>query len=407
MATLEEQHFTRGRARMLWEALQGDLLSGGWRNDEVKESLDLCLACKGCKSDCPVNVDMATYKAEYLAHYYRGRLRPRQAYTMGLIHWWARLGSLLPSVANGVANGPGASRLTKKMLGVSQERTLPRFAPRTFKRWFRSYDPWNKKGPPVVLWPDTFNDHFHPEALRAAATVLEAAGYRVVVPRQSLCCGRPLYDFGMLALAKRLLRQVMDVLGPEIDAGVPIVGIEPSCAAVFRDELLGLFPDVERARRLSAQVFTFAEFLGGAAADLGDTYAAPGFGGLSLVPLEGPAMIHLHCHHKAVLGTGADERLLRALGLQTRVLDAGCCGMAGPFGFDTHHFEVSRECGEKVLLPEVRGAAEDCLIVADGFSCREQIAQLGDRQALHLAQVVALALHGTPGAGGAPGDEGA
>lgn len=418
MATLEEQHSTRGRARMLWEALQGDLLIGGWRNDDVKESLDLCLACKGCKSDCPVNVDMATYKAEYLAHYYQGRLRPRQAYTMGLIRWWARLGSLVPSVANGVAHGRGASRLTKRMLGVAQERTLPRFAPRTFKRWFRSYDPWNKKGPPVVLWPDTFNDHFHPEALRAAVTVLEAAGYRVVVPRKSLCCGRPLYDFGMLPLAKRLLRQVMDVLGPEIDAGVPIVGLEPSCASVFRDELLGLFPDVERARRLSAQVFTFAEFLGGAAAGLGDAYAAPvgpletgvadfgqsgsresgsrpdGVGGLSLVPLEGSALVHLHCHHKAVLGTGADERLLHSLGLQVRVLDAGCCGMAGPFGFDKHHFEVSRECGEKVLLPEVRGAAEECLIVADGFSCREQIAQLADREALHLAQVVALALHG-------------
>ena len=188
------------------------------------------------------------------------------------------------------------------------------------------------------------------------------------------------------------------MLGPEIDAGVPIVGLEPSCVSVFRDELLGLFPDDERARRLSAQVFTLAEFLEGAAASLWRSVRSPGRSGVGCDrrsrPTGGTALIHLHCHHRAVLGTGADERLLRGLGLQVRVLDAGCCGMAGPFGFDKDHFEVSRECGEKVLLPEVRAAAEDCLIVADGFSCREQIAQLGDRQALHLAQVVALALHG-------------
>lgn len=403
MVTREETHSTRGRARLLWEVLQGDVLTDGWKNRELKEALDLCLACKGCKSDCPVNVDMATYKSEFLAHHYRGRLRPIQAYTMGWIYWWARLGSAVPWAANLATQGPVLSGLARRTIGVAPERRLPEFAPTTFKRWFRRHAPWNPSGPLVILWPDTFNNHFHPETAQAAVTVLEAAGYRVVVPRRSLCCGRPLYDFGMIGLAKRLLREVLDVLGPRIDAGVPLVGLEPSCAAVFRDELLGLFPDDPRAQRLSRQTFTLAEFLEGAAGGLGEAYEAPicdgggsltGAGiGLDLPRLSGEALVHLHCHHKAVLGTGPDERLLGRAGLEYHILDSGCCGMAGPFGFDKHHYQVSRDAGERVLLPAVREAPPDALIVADGFSCREQIAQLSDRRALHLAQVLALALH--------------
>lgn len=385
MVTRDEEHSTRGRARLLWEVLQGDVLTDGWRNRELREALDLCLACKGCKSDCPVNVDMATYKAEFLAHHYRGRLRPLPAYTMGWIHRWARVGSLVPRVANRVTQGPVLSRLVRRALGVAPERHLPEFAPFTFKRWFRRRDPWNPTGPPVVLWPDTFNNHFHPEIPQAATAVLEAAGYRVVVPRQNLCCGRPLYDFGMLGLAKRLLREVLRALGPYLDAGVPVVGLEPSCAAVFRDELLGLFPEDPQARRLASQTFTLAEFLersGGADERL------------CLAPLSREALVHVHCHQRAIMGSGADERLLARLGVQFRVLDSGCCGMAGPFGFDRRHYSVSRAAGERVLLPEVRAAGDTTLIIADGFSCREQIAQLSGRRALHVAQVLALALHG-------------
>ncbi|MBU2602978.1 MAG: FAD-binding oxidoreductase [Actinobacteria bacterium] len=399
MATLEETHSTRGRARLLWEALQGDLLTGGWRNEEVREALDLCLACKACKGECPVNVDMATYKAEFLSHYYRGRVRPLSAYTMGLIYWWARLASLAPTVANRVAQGRVTGALAKRLIGVAPERRLPEFALRTFKNWFRrEHQPWDG-GPEVILWPDTFNNHFHPATARAAVHVLEAAGFRVTVPQERLCCGRPLYDFGMLGLAKRLLLKVLDALGPRLEAGVPVVGLEPSCLSVFRDELVGLFPDDPRARLLAAQSFTLAEFLDGAAAGLGAQYAKPVGGDFRLPGLEGEAVLHIHCHQRAVLGSEADGRVLRGLGLEVAELDSGCCGMAGPFGFDERHYPVSVQAGERVLLPAVRAASEEALVVADGFSCREQVAQLSDRQALHLAEVLALALHGDVPAG--------
>lgn len=410
MVTLEETHSTRGRARLLWEALQGDLLTGGWRNEEVREALDLCLACKACKGECPVNVDMATYKAEFLSHYYAGRVRPLSAYTMGLIFWWARLASLAPGFANLVGQGGWTSALAKRAIGIAPERRLPEFAPRTFKRWFRrEHQPW-PGGAEVILWPDTFNNHFHPVTAQAAVAVLEAAGFQVGVPRERLCCGRPLYDFGMLGLAKRLLRRVLDVLGPRLEAGVPVVGLEPSCLSVFRDELPNLFPDDPRARRLAAQSFTLAEFLQGAAASLNDAYAAPAqgradepgagpvlVGGLQLPRIEAPAVVHLHCHQRAVLGTAPDERLLAQTCSGAAILDSGCCGMAGPFGFDQDHYEVSVTAAERVLLPAVREAPAEAIVVADGFSCREQVAQLGGREALHLAEVLALALRSGPG----------
>lgn len=400
MVTLEETHSTRGRARLMWEALQGDLLTGGWRNEEVREALDLCLACKACKGECPVNVDMATYKAEFLSHYYRGRVRPLSAYTMGLIHWWARLASFAPTWANRVTQGRVTGALAKRVIGVAPERRLPEFAPRTFKSWFRrEHQPWDGGGPEVILWPDTFNNHFHPDTARAAVHVLEGAGFRVSVPQERLCCGRPLYDFGMLGLAKRLLLKVLDALGPRLEAGVPVVGLEPSCLSVFRDELVGLFPDDPRARLLAAQSFTLAEFLDGAAAGLGAHYAKPVGGDFRLPKLEGEALLHVHCHQRAVLGSEADGRVLRGLGLDVAELDSGCCGMAGPFGFHERHYEVSVQAGERVLLPAVRGAPEEALVVADGFSCREQVAQLGERRALHLAEVLALALHGGVSAG--------
>jgi Fe-S oxidoreductase len=374
-------HSTRGRARLLFEMLRGDPLTDGWRNDHVKDALDLCLACKGCKSDCPVNVDMATYKAEFLSHYYAGRVRPRHAYAMGLIYWWARLAALMPGVVNFFTQTPLLRDVTKALGGIAPQRQVPVFAPRTFVQWFRARGLRNEGSPQVLLWPDTFNNHFFPEVGQAAVEVLEAAGYQVTIPTQSLCCGRPLYDFGMLDLAKRLLGQILQALRPQIEAGVPVIGLEPSCVAVFRDELTNLFPHNEDAKRLSKKTYLLSEFLEHTA----DHYQLP--------QLKRKAVMHGHCHQKAIMGLESDKKMLAKLGLDYVALDSGCCGMAGSFGFEQGHYEVSRQVGELVLLPAVREAAKDTLIIADGFSCREQIAQTTDRRALHLAQVMQMALH--------------
>jgi Fe-S oxidoreductase len=382
MVTREEEHSTRGRARLLFEMLQGNPLGDGWRDHKVHQALDLGLACKGCKGDCPVNVDMATYKAEFLSHYYAGRLRPVTAYSMGLIYWWARLAALAPGTVNFVTHAPLLREAAKALGGLAPEREVPAFARQTFKAWFHQRGPRNEGKPVVILWPDTFNNHFHPHTARAAVEVLEAAGYQVLVPQQSLCCGRPLYDFGMLDLATRLLRRTLDALRPYITAGVPVVGLEPSCVAVFRDELLGLLPHDEDARRLSKQSFLLSEFLSQKASH----YRPPTLGRR--------AIVHGHCHHKSVMGMGAEEDVLKKMGLDYKLLDAGCCGMAGSFGFERgEHYDVSIACGERALLPAVRAADAEALIIADGFSCREQIAQTTDRRALHLAQVLQMALH--------------
>jgi FAD/FMN-containing dehydrogenase/Fe-S oxidoreductase len=390
--TLEEKHSTRGRARLLFEMASGDVI-GGWRDESVKEALDLCLACKGCKGECPVAVDMASYKAEFLAHYYRGRLRPRAAYAMGLIHWWARLASLAPGLVNGLAQGP-LGGLVKALGGIAPERALPRFARRTFRSGFFGGGRARRAGPSgenrrVILWADTFNDHFHPEVAWAGLEVLEALGFEVVVPRARLCCGRPLYDWGMLGLAKRLLRRVLRELRDELRAGTPVVGLEPSCVAVFRDELGSLFPEDEDARRLAAQTVTLSELLTEHARD-------------RLPRLTGRVLVHGHCHEKAVLKADRELAVLRALGLEVEAPDTGCCGMAGSFGFEAGKYDVSMKVGERVLLPAVRQAPPDVLVVADGFSCREQIVQATSRQPLHLAEVVRRALHESAAAGAPP-----
>ena len=394
MATREERHSTRGRAHLLFEMLRRTTLADGWRDQSVKDALDLCLACKGCKGECPVNVDMATYKAEFLSHYYAGRLRPRTAYSMGLIMRWARLASLAPRLVNLTTHAPILRGLAKAVAGIAPQRDIPRFAPVTFRHWFRARPPRPvpAEAPTALLWPDTFNNHFYPQTAIAALAVLEAAGFAVTIPEQTLCCGRPLYDFGMLDTAKSMLRGVLDALRPAIRAGTPIVGLEPSCVSVFRDELIQLFPGDEDARRLSAQTFLLGEFLERHAPD----YQPP--------KLARAAVVHGHCHHKAVLGMGPEERLLRQMGLDANALDSGCCGMAGAFGFEAHddHYSVSIACGERVLLPAVRAAPKDALIVTDGFSCRQQIAQTTDRRALHLAEVLHMALR--DGAHGPPGD---
>jgi len=383
-ATREEEHSTRGRAHLLWEMTQGEVIRDGWLSEEVKKSLDLCLACKGCKSDCPVGVDVATYKAEFLSHYYEGRVRPLSAYAFGNIDIWARLASHVPGLVNFTTQLPVLRDIAKFVGGIPRQRAIPAFAPESFKTWFfgRDRDAGGRSdAPPVVLWPDTFNNYFLPDTAKAAVEVLEAAGFRVVVPKAHLCCGRPLYDHGMLDRAQRLLLHILDELSPEIEAGIPVVGLEPSCVAVFRDELVNLFPHDERAQALSGQTFLLSEFL--------EKYC----GDFSLPRMERKALLHGHCHHKALAKMTAEEAVLRRIGVEFQSPAPGCCGMAGAFGFERDKYDVSIAVGELELMPAVRRAPADWLIIADGFSCREQIAQGSVRRALHLAEVLQMALH--------------
>jgi FAD/FMN-containing dehydrogenase/Fe-S oxidoreductase len=377
MVTREETHSTRGRARLLFEMMSGHLRDGGWRDRHVKEALDLCLSCKGCKGDCPVSVDMATYKAEFLAHYYAGRIRPRQAYALGLIPRWARLASHAPGLANAALAAPLLGSLAKKAAGVEPRRTAPALAGQTFRDWFAGHE-GPARGTEVLLWPDTFTNYFAPEVGIAAVEVLEDAGCRVRIPDRPLCCGRPLYDYGMLPTAKRWLRRILADLRDPVGSGLPVIGLEPSCLAVFRDELGNLFPADTDALRLRRQSVTLGEFLSSRG------YRPP--------RLERPALVQVHCHHGAVLGYGQEEELLRQMGLDLTIPDSGCCGMAGSFGFEHgQRYEVSQACGERVILPAVRAAPPGTVVVADGFSCREQIGQATGRQPLHLAQVIRLA----------------
>jgi Fe-S oxidoreductase len=323
---------------------------------------------------------MATYKSEFLSHYYEGRWRPRSAYAFGLVFYWARAGALMPNVANILTQTPGLRAVMKMVGGIAPERQMPAFAPKTFKQWFRERGVHNQGGPQVILWPDTFNNHFFPEVSKAAVGVLEASGYQVIVPEQSLCCGRPLYDFGMLDTAERWLRQLLASLRPQIRSDMPLIGLEPSCVAVFRDELLNLFPHDEDAKRLSQRTFLLSEFLAQA-----EHFQLP--------PLHRKAIVHGHCHQKALMGMEAERKVLSKLGLDFGILDSGCCGMAGSFGFEKAHYDVSIQVGEHELLPAVREAADDTLIIADRFSCRAQIAQTTERRALHLAQVIDMAMY--------------
>src|SRR6185437_8380922 len=328
----------------------------------------------------PVSVDMATYKAEFLAHYYEGRLRPRAAFTMGLVMYWARLAMVAPGIANLLLRGPGIGAAIRTLAGFTTKREAPEFAAESFQNWFfRRTAKSNPDATPVILWPDTFNNHFLPGTAKAAVAVLEAAGYRVIVPRARLCCGRPLYDYGMLNLARRQLEQIIAVLRPAIRAGVPVVGLEPSCVSVFRDELTNLMPDDEDALRLAAQTKTLPELLMAK-----ESWRPP--------PFAAKVLVQAHCHHRAVLDEGAQEKMLAAMGVERVPNRAGCCGHAGSFGYEAEHYELSMTIAEQALLPAVRKAGDDTLIVADGFSCREQIRHGAGRNALHPAELLALAL---------------
>ncbi|RZU29359.1 FAD/FMN-containing dehydrogenase [Streptomyces sp. BK022] len=408
-ATGEEEHSTRGRARMLHEMLAGEVITDGWRSAEVRDALDLCLSCKGCRSDCPVGVDMATYKAEFLHHHYAGRLRPAAHYSLGSLPVWLRwvARARAAPLVNRLAAVGLLARLGKRVGGIAPERDIPRLAPATFSRWWRARPPAPESGGSgrlVVLWPDTFTEHLSPSVGRAAVRVLESAGLRVALPptlvpggrpvgdgtsrtpaallgarRAQVCCGLTYISTGRLDRARAVLRRTLDLMEPVLEAGAPVVVLEPSCAAALRSDLPELLPGDPRAPRLAAAVHTFAETL---------RRHAPHW---TPPALDRPVTGQTHCHQHAVLGDTAD-RDLRTSAALTGPLTGGCCGLAGNFGFEKGHFDISRTCAEDQLLPALRSAPENAAVLADGYSCRTQIGQLAGIRARHLAEVLAEGL---------------
>lgn len=381
--TKEEKHSTRGRARLLFEMLQGNVIGKKkWRDPYVKEALDLCLACKGCKGDCPVQVDMASYKAEFLAHYYSWRLRPRSAYFFGFINFWSQKAALLPKIVNFLTHTLILKNIMKGCLGMSQNREIPKYAPISFNQWFKNHDSSNKPGMrKVIFWPDTFTNFFNTEIAIDALDLFERAGYEVMLPQKKLCCGRSLYDYGFLKKAKAYLLDIIEVMRDEIRLGIPIIGFEPSCVAVFKDELCNLLPHDEDAKRLSQQTFLFSEFI------------VQNIEHFKLPIFDVEALVQVHCHQKTVLGFDADEEILKKMKVKYKIMDSGCCGMAGSFGYEKgERYKVSMKCAERVLFPTIAKASAETLIIANGFSCRSQISVNKKIKPLHLAQVIKLAI---------------
>lgn len=392
--TLEEEHSTRGRARLLFEMLDGHgdgPIKDGWRSDAVRDALDLCLACKGCKSDCPVNVDMATYKSEFLFHYWDKRIRPRHHYSLGWLPLAAYAVGRTRSAAvfNRVSHTPGLSRLLRSAAGIEQ-RELPTFASQTLQQWWTRRDGQpagdlaTKRGA-VLLWPDTFTNNFHPQIGEAAIALLESAGWQVVVPRQALCCGLTWISTGQLTTARAVLKRTLGALSRHLRQGGLVVGLEPSCTAVFRSDAAELLPKEADARRLKEQTVSLAEVL---------TTHSPGWQPPPPPVGSRQALVQVHCHQHAVLGWDADARLLEDAGVRAERLESGCCGLAGNFGFERGHLRVSEACAERILLPRLRDAPSETVVLADGFSCRTQIEQF-DRSGhhpLHLAELLAQGL---------------
>lgn len=380
MVTRDEKHSTRGRAHLLFEMMRGNEIPGDWKSKEVKESLDLCLACKGCLDECPVNVDMATYKAEFLAHYYKNKPRPRSAMAFGLIDKWAEMATHMSGPANFLSHHKVFSNIIKSIGGVAPQREIPRFADKAFTRKFRTKNNDYNLENAVMLWPDTFNNYFFPEVLEAAARVLRSAGYDVIIPNQKFCCGRPLYDYGMLDKAKSYLLRILDQLSDQIQQGIPFIGLEASCVAVFRNELQNLFPNDNNGIRLRENFKTLPEFI----LEHEDRF--------KFKKLNKTALLHRHCHHNAVMGYDADLEVMKKIGVEAHVPDSGCCGMAGSFGFEKgEKYEISMKVGEHRTFPNVRKMDQE-LLITDGFSCREQIKHGTGRLPQHTAEVIAQAL---------------
>ncbi len=375
LATRDEKDSTRGRARVLQELANGTLVKD-FRSAEVAESLDLCLSCKGCSSDCPAGVDMATYKAEVLYQRYRRRPRPPAHYSLGWLPRWARLASRAPGLANAALRNPALAGLAKRLGGIDGRRPLPQFAAQSFREWFARHPA--PTGDPVLLWVDTFTDYFTPEVGQAAVRVLEAAGYAVQITGRPVCCGLTWISTGQLDGARRQLRRSLDALDPAITAGTPIVGLEPSCTAVLRGEVTELLPADPRAGQVRAATRTLAELLSGT-----QTWTPPDLAGLR-------AVAQPHCHHHAVMGWHTDSALLASAGAEVTAV-GGCCGLAGNFGVERGHYDVSRAVAETALLPAVRDA-KDAVVLADGFSCRTQLDQLAHVSSTHLAELLASRL---------------
>lgn len=379
-ATGEEAHSTRGRARLLHEMLAGEVITDGWRSTEVRDALDLCLSCKGCRTDCPVGVDMATYKAEFLHQHYKGRLRPAAHYAMGGLPRWLRMAAPFAGALNALARMRLPAALAKRLAGIDPRRTLPVLARRTFRAWAGTRGA-PEAGPAVVLWPDTFTDHLSPEVGRAAVRVLEAAGRTPVLPAPGVCCGLTYVSTGRLDAARSVMRRTLDRMGPLL--GRPLVVLEPSCAAALRTDLPELLPDDPRAAGLAGSVRTLAQYL----EEYAPEWTPP--------RLDRRVAGQTHCHQHAVLGDAAERRLRERAGL-TGELSGGCCGLAGNFGFEKGHWDVSVACAEEQLLPSVRAAEPGTELLADGFSCRTQLDQLAGRRARHLAEVLAEGLPAAP-----------
>jgi FAD/FMN-containing dehydrogenase/Fe-S oxidoreductase len=389
MATQEEKYTTRGRARLLYEMAQNGAIPEGWRSDYVRDSLDLCLSCKGCKGECPVNVDMATYKAEFFYHHYKGRIRPRAAYSLGLSYKWLPWGSRFAGAVNALSQWGPTAHVLKAMGGIHPDRPLPKVQRPSYRARFERRDAGRGTSEKtVVLWPDSWNNYLHPEILEAAEDVLRRLGYSVLIPERTLCCGRPLYDFGMLDRARKLLERTLDVLSGPIAAGTPVVVLEPSCLSVFKEELPNLLVDDPRSQALQKISVSLS--------DLVDR------SGLPLPKLGGRAVVQPHCHEASVLGTDSMQRVFGQLGVDAEILDAGCCGMAGSFGMEKHKYDVSLKIADRGLLPKVRERPPGAMVVADGFSCREQIRDLAEIYPLHTAQVLRRAFEATLAFGESP-----
>jgi FAD/FMN-containing dehydrogenase/Fe-S oxidoreductase len=403
--TGDEVHSTRGRARVLAEMLRGESIRDGWQSKEVVEALDLCLSCKACATECPVNVDMATYKAEFLHQHYGPGLRsfvgrnrrPMAQLTMGWLPWFMRIAEKVPlafRALNLLLSLRPVEELTKRLGGIEPRRRMISFAPRPLTAWFRRRSAARRPGEAadhretVVLWPDTFTNYSADAPGRAAVEVLEAMGYRVVMPTANVCCGLTWHSTGQLDRTRKVLRDTLDVMEPLLAAGYPIIGLEPSCTVMLQDEILEMLPDDPRARRVTELTTTLGAF---AARHLEQGRPWP-FGALSTDAGPAAAVCQVHCHQKSGHGYGPELRVLEELGVDVAVVGGGCCGLAGNWGFEPGHYDVSQALGERELFPTIRAAADGTIVLADGFSCRTQIAQGTGAEGVHLAQVLRAAL---------------
>jgi FAD/FMN-containing dehydrogenase/Fe-S oxidoreductase len=427
MVTRDEAHSTRGRANALRLALGGALPAAELWSDRMHDVLDLCIECKGCTAECPSRVNMTRLKSEWLAHYFARHGTPLRARLFGQIRALNRIGTRLAPFSNWALRLPGVGLLNERLLGISRYRKLPRFATQSFDRWFetrenneqrtaenneqrttanneqrnkgtrqqvgtgtvrhvQAVEQADTKGRfdlrTVVLFPDTFTLYNEPQIGRAATLLLEALGYTVILPQRLVCCGRPMISKGLLGAAKRAAQDQLAVLASCAARGLPIVGLEPSCLLTFRDEYLDLLDD-PRAEALRAQSMLLDEFL----------YQELQRGAFSASVFRSsatarPALVHGHCHQKALAATTPTLALLRAAGFAPREIDSGCCGMAGSFGYEREHYAISLDIGERALLPAVRAASADTTIVALGTSCRQQIAHGTGRTAFHIAEVL-------------------